>query len=207
MPLPNGVDPEGVIHPVCPSAGWMGNRGLLHGGDARIVRVWRLKAWITCRLSYKGWSRKPLMKPGRYTELFFLDEATAFSAGHRPCAMCRRSDYLAFKSHWLEANALEPGMLAIELDGRLHEERTRRGASAAWRQPLSALPAGVMVRSDDVACLWDGTSLRPWSSTGYGEKRLPGDTRTVVNLLTPPSIVDTIRHGYDVQLHPSATNR
>ncbi|MEM5342610.1 hypothetical protein [Paraburkholderia azotifigens] len=206
MPLPNGVDPVGVIHPVCPSAGWMGNRGLLHDDAARIARAWRLKAWITCRLSYKGWSRQPLMKPGRYTELFFLDEATALSAGHRPCAMCRRADYLAFKSHWLTANGFDADMLAAELDGRLHEERIHRGASDAWRHPLAALPAGVMVSWNDVACLWDGTALRAWSSTGYGEKRLPDDPRTAVNLLTPPSIVDTIRHGYHVQLHASATN-
>jgi hypothetical protein len=185
----------------------MGNRGLLHDGDARLVRAWRLKAWITCRLSYKGWSRKPLMKPGRYTELFFLDEATALSAGHRPCAMCRRADYLAFKSQWLAANGFEADMLAAELDGRLHEERTHRGASDAWRQPLAALPAGTMVLSGDAACLWDGTALRPWSNTGYGEQRLPDDPLTLVNLLTPPSIVATIRHGYNVQLHASATTR
>src|SRR5262249_10622812 len=150
---------------------------------------------------------KPLMKPGRYTELFFLDEATALSAGHRPCAMCRRSDYLAFESHWLDANGFETGMLAEELDGRLHDERTHRSASDAWRQPLAALPAHVMVWSDDVACLWDGTALRPWSSSGYGEKRLPDAPAATARLLTPPSIVDTIRHGYDVQLHASATNR
>jgi len=184
----------------------MGNRGLLHDSDAHIVRAWRLKAWITCRLSYKGWSRQPLMKPGRYTELFFLDEATALSAGHRPCAMCRRSDYLAFKSQWLTANGFETNMLADELDGRLHEERTHRGASGAWRQPLAGLPAGVIVLSNDVASLWDGTALRPWSNTGYGNKRVPDDLLMTVNLLTPPSIVDTIRHGYNVRLHASATN-
>ncbi|MBN3757769.1 hypothetical protein G3N95_32940 [Paraburkholderia sp. Tr-20389] len=206
MPLPNGVDPAGVIHPVCASAGWMGNRGLLHDQDAQIVRAWRLKAWITCRLSYKGWSRKPLMKPGRYTELFFLDEATALSAGHRPCAMCRRADYLAFKAQWLMANAFETDMLAEELDGRLHEERTHRGSSEGWRQPLGMLPSGVMVVSHDVACLWNGESLRAWSSTGYGVRCIPDDLRTKVNLLTPPSIVDTIRLGYPVQVHSSARN-
>src|SRR5579862_5543219 len=114
MPLPNGVDPIGNIHPVCPFAGWMGNRGLLHDRDGRIVRDWRIRAWITCRLAYKNWSRKPLMQPGKYTELFFLDEATALSAGHRPCAMCRRADYLSFKARWLSANGLGSNMSAQE---------------------------------------------------------------------------------------------
>jgi hypothetical protein len=207
MPLPNGVDPAGVIRPVCPSAGWMGNRGLLHDDAARIVRPWRLKAWITCRLSYKGWSRKPLMKPGRYTELFFLDEATALGAGHRPCAMCRRQDYLAFKSLWLAANGFEPGMNVAELDGRLHIERAHRGTGNEWRRPLAALPAGVLVIWRAAPCLWDGAALRPWSSTGYGHALTPDSpSTTTVELLTPPSIVNTIRQGYAVQIHDGASN-
>ena len=183
----------------------MGNRGLLHDDTACIVRPWRLKAWITCRLSYKGWSRKPLMKPGRYTELFFLDEATALSAGHRPCAMCRRQDYLTFKSLWLATKGFEPGMNAAELDGRLHVERTHRGTGNDWRQPLTALPAGVLVMWHAAPCLWDGAVLRPWSSMGYGHALAPRDPSTA-DLLTPPSIVNTIRQGYAVQIHPGASN-
>ena len=185
----------------------MGNRGLLHDDGAHIVRSWRLKAWITCRMSYKGWSRKPLMKPGRYTELFFLDEATAFSAGHRPCAMCRRQDYLSFKSQWLRANGFERGMLAAELDGLLHDERTHRGGTGEWHQPLNALAAGVIVRWRDALFLWDGTALREWSSTGYGDALTPGDPSAQVELLTPPSIARTIRAGYTVQTHASASDR
>jgi hypothetical protein len=207
MPLPNGVDPTGAIHPVCPAAGWMGNRGLLHDDEAHIVRPWRLKAWITCRLSYKGWSRKPLMKPGRYSELFFLDEATAFSAGHRPCAMCRRQDYLSFKSQWLDANGFGQPMLAAELDGKLHDERTHRGSTAEWRQALAELPSGVIVKWRDAPWIWTGNALHAWSATGYGKPFTPDDPSAHVELLTPPSIVRTIRAGYAVQIHSSASDR
>jgi hypothetical protein len=109
MPLPNGVNPTGIIEPICASATWMGNRGEIHDHKGEIVRQFKTKSWVTCRLSYKGWSRKPLMQPGRYTELFFLDEATALSAGHRPCAMCRNAEYASFKTHWLRANGFAPG--------------------------------------------------------------------------------------------------
>jgi hypothetical protein len=185
----------------------MGNRGLLHDDEAHIVRPWRLKAWITCRLSYKGWSRQPLMKPGRYTELFFLDEATAFSAGHRPCAMCRRQDYLAFKSRWLDANGFGRDMLAAELDGRLHDERTGRGDTRAWHQPLGALPSGVMVKWRDAPWLWTGAALREWSSAGYGDALKPDDPSIQVELFTPPSIVRMIRAGYPVQTRSGASGQ
>lgn len=205
MPLPNGVDPIGNIHPVCLSAGWMGNRGLLHDRKGGMVRDWRIRAWITCRLAYKNWSRKPLMQPGKYTELFFLDEATALSAGHRPCAMCRRADYLGFKAHWLSANGLASEMSAQEMDAKLHIERLHRGATSAWRQSLQTLPAGVIVVWDGAPHLWGGAELFRWSDTGYVDSLHPGISTATVELLTPPSVSNAISHGYVVQQHPTTS--
>ncbi|MBB5428325.1 hypothetical protein HDG40_006512 [Paraburkholderia sp. JPY158] len=205
MPLPNGVDPTGTIHPVCPSAGWMGNRGLLHDREGRVVRDWRIRAWITCRPAYKNWSRKPLMQPGKYTELFFLDEATALSAGHRPCAMCRRADYLSFKAHWLSANRFTSDMTAQQMDAKLHIERFNRGTTSEWRQSLQALPAGVFVIWDGVPHLWNGTRLFRWTDTGYVDSLHPEIFTVTVELLTPPSVSKAIRHGYAVQLHPTTS--
>src|ERR1700730_14192737 len=103
-PLQNRVDPFGRLIRTTARGAWMGNRGLIHNEYQQIVRTFRLKAWITCRLEFKGWYRK-VMSPNRYTELFFLDEATAFSAGHRPCAECRREDFNRFKAAWLQGNS------------------------------------------------------------------------------------------------------
>src|SRR5262245_6877749 len=94
-PKQNRVDPFGRLHAVEARGTWMGNRGVLHNERGQVVAQWRLKRWITCTLSFKNrW--RPVFTPRRYSELFFLDEATAFSAGHRPCAECRRERYNEF---------------------------------------------------------------------------------------------------------------
>jgi len=96
MPLQNRVTPLGELIAV-PARGLVyGNRGCLHDADGLIRRRFDGKRWIACRLRFRGWHREPLLQPGRFTELFFLDEATAFAAGHRPCALCRREDYRLF---------------------------------------------------------------------------------------------------------------
>lgn len=203
MPLPNGVDPQGNIHPVCPSAGWLGNRGELHDAPGQLVRPWKLKAWVTCRLQYKGWNRKPLMQPGRYTELFFLDEATALAAGHRPCGMCRREQYVLFRTLWLRANQMPEAWRIDDIDRMLHVERTNRSSEPAWQRPLSTLPRGVIVLLRQSPHLWDGEQLRPWTPNGYGRAER-ADPQTLVELCTPPSVVNAIEAGYPVQLHASA---
>src|SRR5690349_12183499 len=117
VPLQNRVTPLGDLI-ATPERGLVyGNRGCLHDANGRIKRRWATRRWISCRLEFKGWHRSKLMQPGKFTELFFLDEATAFSAGHRPCALCRREDYNRFL-----ALVDEPG--ADALDVRLHEART-----------------------------------------------------------------------------------
>src|SRR3954447_5212073 len=120
MPRQNRVTPLGdiVAHP---GRGLVfGNRGCLHDGSGRIRRTHRTRAWIACRLEFKD-RRRELMRPGRFTELFFLDEATALAAGHRPCAECRRADYDALVALWRERHPTDAGADAI--DTRLHAER------------------------------------------------------------------------------------
>ena len=129
MPLQNRVNPRGTIEQSSARGTYMGNRGVLHNGKRELTRQFKTKAWIICLLEFKGRKRE-LMTPGRYTELFFLDEVTAFAAGHRPCAECRRKRYNEFRDAWQAANAL----VALELhqDGGLGVVRVR----SSGRTPL-----------------------------------------------------------------------
>lgn len=180
----------------------MGNRGLLHDEDRQIVRPFRLKAWITCVLEFKGRKRQ-VMAPNRYTELFFLDEATAFSAGHRPCAECRRQDFVRWKALWLLGN---PGHHFTErtpireIDAVLHKERMGRdkektGPDLSRLSPVGELPDGCFVGYEREAFLVAGGAVYPWTPFGYGESiALPaGET---VEVLTPASVVGSFRAGY-----------
>src|SRR5512146_245181 len=129
MPLQNRVDPYGKLHAVAARGAWMGNRGILHDDARRIVAPWRLKRWITCTLIFRGRQRE-VFAPRRYSELFFLDEATSFAAGHRPCAECRRERYNEFRAAWSAANTgdlLKQKAGADEIDRVLHAERAIRG--------------------------------------------------------------------------------
>src|SRR5215210_8713784 len=103
MPLQNRVTPLGELI-ADPAHGLVyGNRGCLHDASGRIRRRYAGRRWIACRLRFRGWHRSPLMQPGRFTELFFLDEATAMAAGHRACALCRREDYVRLAESWAGA--------------------------------------------------------------------------------------------------------
>src|SRR5215470_3717828 len=115
MPLQNRVDPYGRLHAVAARGAWMGNRGVLHDADKRVVAPWRLRRWITCALVYKD-RRRAVFSPRRYSELFFLDEATSLSARHRPCAECRRGRYEEFRSAWAAGRGLDarPGADAMD---------------------------------------------------------------------------------------------
>src|SRR5215470_5625755 len=147
MPLQNRVDPWGQLHAVAARGTLLGNRGIIHNPAREIVAQWRTKAWITCRLAWKGWQRT-VMRPGSWTELFFLDEATAFAAGHRPCAVCRRERFSEFKTAWLAANpALTPVTSRVtEIDKILHTERTRRGGGkVTYEEELADVPDGALI--------------------------------------------------------------
>ncbi len=198
-PLQNRVAPNGEI---CarPARGlMMGNRGgRLHGPDQRLgIRRWASKAWISCRLSFNN-RRRQVMNAG-YTELFFLDEATALAAGHRPCFECRRKQALAFAEAWANAAGLADRPRAPEMDAVLHAERL--GDCDTIR--LGDAPDGVMVRlADGPALIWGG-ALRPWSFDGYATPRpLNPDAKALA--LTPASVRAVLSHGYRPMVHPSA---
>jgi hypothetical protein len=197
MPLRNRVTPLGEIvsHP---ARGLVyGNRGCLHDARGEIRRAYAVRRWIACRLEFKG-RRRPLLRPGRYTELFFLDEATAFAAGHRPCAECRRADYDRFR-----ALLGEPG--ADALDDRLHAERLAGRDRRLPAAPLAELPDGAFVLRDGAPWLVRGDALLRWTPAGYAE-RVPRRAGTAT-LVTPPSLVAVLQAGWDGAvplLHPSA---
>jgi hypothetical protein len=177
----------------------MGNRGLLHDDHRQIVRPYRLKAWITCVLEFKGRKREVMM-PNRYTELFFLDEATSFSAGHRPCAECRRNDFNRWKAFWLAGNpghGFNKRSPIREIDAILHKERTARDGSHAAR--IGQLPSGCFVVYKDAACVVAGGLVYPWTPFGY-EKGILLPESEEVEVLTPGSIVRTFRAGYVPQI-------
>jgi hypothetical protein len=183
----------------------MGNRGgALHNERQEIVRQHKGHRWITCVLEFKGRSRK-VMTPGLYTELFFLDEAVAFAAGHRPCAECRRSDFNAYMEAWRCRNTGGPGriVLAPEIDAELH--RARIGPSSTkvtYEAALDSLPNGCFVEIDGGAHLvWDD-ALYLWSPERYAG-RVPRPDHSVVRVLTPAPTVECFRGGYVPKVHES----
>lgn len=206
MPLQNRVTPFGRLEAVSARGAWLGNRGILHNERKEIIAPWRNKAWITCRLQWPGVHRA-VFSPHTWSELFFLDEATAFAAGHRPCAYCRRDRYNQFKRAWSAANAV-PGHaapLAAQIDARLHLERVARdGSKITYRERFGRLPPGTFIVLEGVAFLiWRG-KVFPWSHQGYGPSRqAPANTRRV-SVLTPASIVAMFRQGFEPQVDASA---
>jgi hypothetical protein len=204
MPLQNRVTPFGELVAE-PGRGLVyGNRGCLHDGAGRIRRHHNGRRWIACRLRFRGWHRQPLLQPGRFTELFFLDEATAFAAGHRPCALCRREDYDRFGAMWHE---LHPGQRGADaIDAQLHGERLEGRAQRHHEARLGDLPDGAFVVQDGEACLLAGGTLLGWSAAGYlARSRAPARGRARV--ITPPSLLAILRAGWEPVvplLHPSA---
>jgi hypothetical protein len=170
----------------------MGNRGCLHEGH-EIVRAWRSRAWIVCRLSFRG-RRVAQWAPRRYTPLFFYDEAVAFAAGHRPCGECRRHDYLAYRN---AAGVVTAG----ELDARLHAERQAGPARASWRD----LPDGAFVLSPDGPALVLGDRVVGWDNEAYAYgTAAPRPRSGSIDVLTPPTTLDVLRNGLPVQVDDTA---
>ena len=182
-----------------------GTRGCLHDEHGRIRRRYNGKLWIACRLRFKGWHRSPLMQPGKFTELFFLDEATAFAAGHRPCALCRREDYNRFTAIWSE---LHPGQQsATAINEQLHEERLSNREQRLHAASFADLPDGAFVVTDGAPRLVLGDQLLTWTPGGYTE-RSPRPARGEAVVITPPSLVAVLRSGWSGELpllHSSAT--
>jgi hypothetical protein len=202
VPRRNRVTPLGeiVAHPARGLV--FGNRGSLHDDDGRIRRTHAGRRWIACRLDFND-RRRDLMQPGRYTELFFLDDATALAAGHRPCAECRREDFSRFVEHWASAPPR-----AAALDDLLHAERlTDAGRQRHHDAALDELPEGAFIVRDDMPWLVRGDKLARWTPAGYTNTiRRPVGTRARV--VTPPALVAVLRRGWwptAVPLfHPSA---
>jgi hypothetical protein len=207
MPRQNRVTPLSELI-ADPARGLVyGNRGCLHDSDGRIRRRFAVRRWIACRLEFRGWHRTPLMQPGRFTELFFLDEATAFAAGHRPCALCRRADYDRLVEIWSE---LHPGQRGADaMDDQLHRERVEPETRGQRRHvaALDELPDGAFVLADGEPQLVRGPELLRWTPAGYETARTRPACVDAI-LITPPSLVHVLRTGWEPLvplLHPSAS--
>ncbi|WP_210258475.1 MULTISPECIES: hypothetical protein [unclassified Devosia] len=206
MPLQNRVTPYGEIV-VDPSRGaLMGNRGILHkdGRELGTAR-WRHPNWVTCVLCF-GTRRRQLMAPDSYTELFFLDEATALSAGHRPCAQCRNKDYKRFLAAWAKGHGLDQPPTAKELDAKLHAERVSpKRQKLTRRAPAASLPQGTMITLEGQPFLIWGAGMKSWSFLGYGDTHsLPRDS---VEVLTPWGTVLALAAGFVPMVDESAGHR
>ncbi|MGI9184403.1 MAG: hypothetical protein DLM59_03115 [Pseudonocardiales bacterium] len=197
MPLTNRVTPLSTLI-ATPERGLVyGNRGCLHNADGQIRRRYSGRRWIACQLEFHGWHRHPLLQPGRFTELFFLDEATALAAGHRPCALCRRRDYRRLAALWAE---LHPGQLGAEaIDAQLHDERvdSDTGGQRRHRCLLDELPDGAFVLLPESPHPWLvlGGELLSWRPGGYGPRR-PRPAAISVLVLTPPSLLAVLATGW-----------
>lgn len=206
MPLRNRVTPLSELV-AAPARGLVyGNRGCLHDETGRIRRRYNGKRWIACQLQFRGWRRQPLLQPGRFTELFFLDEATAFAAGHRPCALCRRADYARLAAAWRE---LHPGQVGADaIDAQLHGERVSPDTHAQRHHeaPLEELPDGAFVLREGAPYLVLGAQLLRWTMAGYVAP-MPRPARQQAALITPPSLVSVLSAGWQPLVplvHPSA---
>lgn len=196
-PLQNRVQPDGAILATGTRGLFMGNRGILHDDRYRLGTArWRHKAWICCVLEFKNRHRQ-VMRPGNYTELFFLDEAVALAAGHRPCAECRRADYNRFRAAWGGLPS------APQMDATLHPARvTRTRAKVTFGADPADLPTGTMIRRDGRFWLIQSGGARAFAPSGYGP--LVASPAGPVDVLTPAPIVAVLAAGYRPALHDSA---
>ncbi|WP_166306303.1 hypothetical protein [Bradyrhizobium sp. 2S1] len=202
MPLQNRVTPTGDIVASEHRGTFTGNRGIIHDPATRTLlnKRWSSPAWLTCVCEFRGRRRK-VMSRQSWTELFFLDEATAFAAGHRPCFYCRRDDAKRFRAAWESGNGVSD-LSAKAMDAVLHAERLDRGKKRLHLLllPIAGLPYGTMVQANGESYLVaNGETLR-WSFVGYDR----ADVTRPAMLLTPPSTVRAFEAGYRPVLHPSA---
>jgi hypothetical protein len=209
VPWRNRVTPFGDIE-ASPARGLlMGNRGILHAADGALKNArWQHRSWIACVTAFRG-RKAAINAPGHYTQLFFLDEAVALAAGHRPCAECRRQDFLRFTGAWRAAFGSATGepLRVREIDAALHRARvTRDRRQIRIPARLDALPDGAFVilegRPDAAWLVWNG-ALHRWSHEGYAERRpLPHGAEVLA--LTPAPMLRVLAAGYRPRLHPSA---
>lgn len=203
MPLQNRVTPTGEIVASDHRGTFTGNRGIIHDPATRTLlnKRWSSPAWLTCVCEFRG-RRREVMRRQSWTELFFLDEATAFAAGHRPCFFCRRDDANRFRAAWEQGNGTSD-LSAKAMDAVLHAERLERGKKRLHPlpRPVIELPDGAMVQASGESYLVAGGNTLRWSFAGYDR----AEVTTPAMLLTPPSTVRAFAAGYRPVLHPSAT--
>jgi hypothetical protein len=204
MPLQNLVTPTGEIIATPHRGLFTGNRGIIHDPATKtlLTRRWASQAWLTCVCAFRG-RRREVMGGRSWTELFFLDEATALAAGHRPCFFCRRDDANRFRAAWEEGNGVA-NVLAREIDAVLHRERLSGGRKRlhARALPLQELPDGAMLQDGNESYLIVQGRALQWSPAGYLKARTALQAAT---LLTPPSTLRALGAGYRPVLHGSAT--
>ncbi|SJM29159.1 hypothetical protein [Mesorhizobium delmotii] len=218
MPLQNRVDPFGVIHAVPERGLFMGNRGIIHDPETKTLlkKRWALQAWIICVCEFRDVRREPMGRnrnggKAGWTELFFLDEVTALSAGHRPCFFCRRDRASDFVQRFgIAFGIAEPR--APQVDKRLHKERLASGGPApvVSAEELAGLPDGAMVADGGNAYAMRGGKALRWSFAGYGDRvgdepvAFGGFADRPIRLLTPTTTVSVLRQGYEPVWHASA---
>jgi len=203
MPLQNRVTPTGDIIATADRGMFTGNRGIIHDTATKtlLTRRWASRAWLTCVCEFRG-RRRDVMSGRSWTELFFLDEATAFAAGHRPCFYCRRDDAVRFRAAWEAGNRLA-SVLARDIDGALHRERlagTKKRLHACTIPPRE-LPDGAMVQEGTESYLIARGRVLQWTPGGY--RKADNEIEGAL-LLTPPSTLRALSAGYRPVLHPSA---
>jgi hypothetical protein len=203
MPLQNRVTPFGDVVALPGRGLVMGNRGVLHDDARRIVRPFQVRRWIACRTEFRG-RRRALMHARSYTELFFLDEAAAFSAGHRPCAECRHADYQRFRELWASGHGAPA--TADRMDAKLHADRIDGRKKRTYRDDLALLPDGTYVALDGQAWVVWKDRLCAWSDSGYVESR-PRPASGDVDVLTPRAAVAVLAAGYQPAVHPTLFQR
>lgn len=199
--LQNRVNPFGKYIKTTARGEWMGNRGVIHK-DKEITRVFKNKAWITCLLEFKG-RKRAVMTPNRWTELFFLDEATSFAAGHRPCFECRKADAKRFKDCWIKANPeyhFNSKTSIKFIDEIIHRERIdREHKKITHYGRASELPEGTFIFMHDNSYVLKAGRLHRWTPFGYEDSiTVPEDSTLAI--LTPRSIVNAFRAGYVPQI-------
>ena len=206
----NRVDPFGDLHATEDRGMFTGNRGCLVDGNRRLVRHHRGNLWITCVTSYQDW-KSPLDQPGHWTPLFFLDDAVALAAGHRPCGLCRREDYLAYQRAVTAGLASESLVSATDLSRMLASERLRRGRGLdraadrmTWVEELPTLPTGTVIVDAGAPLLVLGDRLLEFDFAGWKAPR-NRDADRRVSVLTPPTSVLALRYGFSARLHDSIT--
>lgn len=206
MPRRNRVDPSGDLHAVPARGMFTGNRGCLVDDTGAVVRHHRGHLWITCVTRFRD-RRVGLARPGRWTPLFFLDDAVALAAGHRPCGECRHAAYLAYRE--AVATAVGDQVRAGDLNRLLARERLHRGRGLlraahrrTWSAPSADLPDGTVVVTDGPR-LVRGPRLLAFDFTGWRDPVARPHGRLTV--LTPPTSVSALLHGFTPELHPSAT--